>query len=36
MNKKIRKNKKSKLINGLIVLILICVFALTSILIINA
>jgi SanA protein len=36
MNNKIRKNKNSKLINGLIVLILAGVFALTSILIINA
>lgn len=36
MNNKIRKNKKSKLTNGLIVLILAGMFALTFILIINA
>lgn len=36
MNNKIRKNKKSKLANGLIVLILAGMFALTFILIINA
>ena len=36
MNNKIRKNKKSKLTNGLIVFILACMFALTFILIINA